>query len=137
MIEVLELAPEPPSVARARRWSADLLARHGVDASSDTVLLLVSELVSNAVVHAGTACTLRLSLEGCVRVEVRDGSDALPDLPTGSDPLATSGRGLHLVRALSTTCGVQPLPGGGKQVWFELPLPGPVGAPERPSVATA
>lgn len=125
MLAVLELEPEPRSVASARRWTADQLLAAGCVGPVDTVVLLVSELVTNAVVYAGTACSLTLSLGDVVRVEVRDGSDELPELDAGAaaDPLASSGRGLRLVQGLSASCGAELLAEGGKRIWFEVPCP--------------
>jgi anti-sigma regulatory factor (Ser/Thr protein kinase) len=81
--------------------------------------LLLSELVTNAVVHAGTDVEVRLtSNEGVLRVEVSDGN---PRLPAARRPsaLAGTGRGLHLVQALASSWGVVPV-AGGKMVWFEV-----------------
>jgi anti-sigma regulatory factor (Ser/Thr protein kinase) len=121
MLHEIDLTPTPASVAQARRWSADVGRELGYDAVVDTISLLVSELVSNVVLHARTPC--RLTMEdsaGRLRVEVCDGSDSLPGDPAPSDPMALSGRGILLVSALSTAHGAAPLPGGGKVVWFEL-----------------
>ena len=120
----IDLSPTPDSVARARRWSIEVLG--GLDAAelADTLALLVSELVSNVVLHARTACTLTIEDHADrLRVEVRDGSDRLPGLAARADPLAQSGRGMLLVDGLSDGHGVEPLPGGGKLIWFELRRP--------------
>lgn len=120
----IELAPTPGCVAVARRWSTDRALQAGFRVEVDTVALLVSELVTNVVLHARTACELRISSDDDVlRVEVRDGHDALPTGSVRPDPLALSGRGLVLIDALSTTHGAEALPGGGKLVWFELRTP--------------
>lgn len=117
----IELSPTPGSVAVARRWSIELASRRGFAVDIDTVALLVSELVSNVVLHARTACELIVSVAGNVlRVEVRDGSSALPAETIQTDPMALSGRGMVLIDALSTTHGAEALPGGGKLVWFEI-----------------
>jgi anti-sigma regulatory factor (Ser/Thr protein kinase) len=88
-------------------------------------VLLVSELVGNAVRHAGApAFGLRLRRRrGWVRVEVRDPSRALPcHLPVeGMDVL--SGRGLFLVDTLADRWGVDLLP-QGKVTWFEMRVAG-------------
>lgn len=120
----LELPPTPASVAEARRWSVGQLGPACPAEVADTLALLVSELVSNVVLHARTTCTLSLASEGGrVRVEVRDGSDRLPGLQPRTDPLAQSGRGMLLVGGLSAAHGVEPQAGGGKCVWFELEVP--------------
>jgi anti-sigma regulatory factor (Ser/Thr protein kinase) len=119
--ESIELSPEPASVAVARRWSRALAVQAGAAEVADTMVLLVSELVSNVVLHARTPCQLQVDADHQrVRVEVVDGSDVLPEAPAHADPWAQSGRGLLLVQGLSAAHGVSPVPGGGKRVWFEL-----------------
>lgn len=121
MSDRIELSPTPGSVAVARRWSTDHAARAGFAVEIDTVALLVSELVTNVVLHARTACELVLiPLGNVLRVEVRDGSNAMPSGTIQTDPMALSGRGMVLIDALSTHHGSEALPGGGKLVWFEL-----------------
>jgi anti-sigma regulatory factor (Ser/Thr protein kinase) len=121
MPDEIELTPTPASVAQARRWSAGISEALGFGGAVDTIGLLVSELVSNVVLHARTACRLRIAVrDGRLRVEVVDGSSALPGDPPPSDPMALSGRGIQLVSALSTAHGAEALPGGGKVVWFEV-----------------
>lgn len=121
MAERIELTPTPGSVALARRWSTELATQAGFRVEVDTIALLVSELVTNVVLHARTACELRMSTEADVlRVEIRDGSNAMPTETIQNDPMALSGRGMVLIDALSTSHGAEALPGGGKLVWFEL-----------------
>ncbi|MGW1806565.1 ATP-binding protein [Streptomyces sp. NPDC002078] len=63
----LEIRPDPTEVGRARRWARSRLAGLGITADeplAETLILLVSELVTNAVVHTGHAAVLRLSLPG-------------------------------------------------------------------------
>ena len=123
MSESIELTPVPASVALARRWSSDVVARAGATEVADTMALLVSELVSNVVLHARTTCSLSIeSSDDRIRVEVQDGSDRLPGGSEEPDPLGQSGRGMLLVHGLSSACGVVPDPDGGKRVWFELDL---------------
>lgn len=84
----------------------------------DTAVLLVSEFVTNVVLHAGTTCELRLRRGDRLRVEVVDGSKrAAAQGRIGSE--GNSGRGLLLVKALSTDCGTIVEP-DGKLVWFEM-----------------
>ena len=124
MPESIELSPTAASVALARRWSHDVLVRVGAPELSDTMALLVSELVSNVVLHARTPCSLSIGeSSGRIRVEVEDGSDRMPGLKARNDPLAQSGRGMQLVDGLSAAYGVDPQPMGGKRVWFELVVP--------------
>jgi anti-sigma regulatory factor (Ser/Thr protein kinase) len=124
MSRSIELSPTPASVALARRWSMDVLDQVGAPELADTMALLVSELVSNVVLHARTPCCLRIVEEqGRIRVEVQDGSDRLPGIRERTDPLAQSGRGMQLVDGLSAAHGVDRQPKGGKRVWFELDRP--------------
>lgn len=79
--------------------------------------LVLSELATNAVLHAGTPFFVRVHHDGrSVRVEVEDASPALPDLAGES---AMSGRGLRIVDAPATNWGSQ-RKAGGKVVWAEL-----------------
>lgn len=120
----IQLEPAPESVAAARRWTVQRTEQAGLGALGDTVALLVSEVVSNVVLHARTPCELVVDTNGPqIRVEVRDGSDALPAVTPNRDPMSSSGRGMVLVEALSDAHGSAPLPGGGKVVWFQLAGP--------------
>lgn len=81
------------------------------------ILVVVSELIANAVMHARTEMTLSVELDGDgVQVAVTDGSHVLPHWSPRS-PTSMSGRGLPLVVRLSRDWGVEPLPDGGKRVW--------------------
>lgn len=95
---------------------------HALDLLDDA-LLLISELVTNAIVHGGPAIVLAIECDGeGLHVRVRDGSANPPHVADrGRD--AESGRGLSLVELLSSTWGVQPVEdahGTGKETWFEL-----------------
>ncbi|MGD9754787.1 MAG: ATP-binding protein [Acidimicrobiia bacterium] len=106
------------SVASARNAVAGLVAEHHPTLADD-VRIVVSELASNAVLHAGTPYDVLAQVAGDrVRVEV---ADAAPALPAVRYPAleATSGRGLHLITALCERWGVEQR-GGGKVVWVEL-----------------
>lgn len=86
----------------------------------DTILLLTSELVTNAVLHARTDLIVRYVLHpDCVRIEVLDGNSRLPS-PVAAPLDATSGRGLALVQSLADNWGIERTP-GGKTVWIEIP----------------
>lgn len=118
MTHGLMLEPEPSSVARARRHCEACLLAWGEAELVDTVSLLVSELVTNVVLHAHTPCELRLERGERLRVEVSDGSRRLPT--RGSlRPEGSSGRGLLLVEALSADSGTV-VEAHGKRVWFEV-----------------
>lgn len=91
----------------------------GCDSLADDAQLLVSELVSNAVLHAGTEITLVLDLDGeRLRIEVSDRDGVLPR-HRAPEPEATTGRGLLIVDRLSDRWGSTPRP-DGKIVWAEL-----------------
>jgi PAS domain S-box-containing protein len=84
--------------------------------------LAVSELVTNAIVHAGTDIELRVLLvQGSLRVEVDDGAAAMP-APRSHSATAATGRGLQLVASSVDRWDVQERP-GGKTVWFEIGAP--------------
>ena len=124
MFDSIELSPTPASVSLARRWSLEVLERFEVPELEDTMSLLVSELVSNVVLHARTPCSLRICSAGqSIRVEVRDGSDRLPGRREITDPLAQSGRGMQLIHGLTAAHGAEADPAGDKRVWFELSMP--------------
>jgi hypothetical protein len=113
---------ERDSPAHARRMAAATLRRWGCeDALIDDVSLVVSELASNAVRHAGSAFSLALQMQGpLLRVTVADRA-SLPD--TGLTPC--SPHGLCVVDSLSTGWGVEPAP-QGKVVWAELTRDAPL-----------
>ncbi|QYG92183.1 ATP-binding protein [Iamia sp. SCSIO 61187] len=121
MGDTIRLEAEPRSVGRARRFCAATLHGWGVRGPVvETCVLLVSELATNAVLHARTDFTVSIEREPRLRIEVCDGD---PRLPHTRDfgPEAASGRGLHLVEALAVSSGTVTHPTGGKSVWFELP----------------
>ena len=112
----LVLPPANASVPEARRFVDRALPG---TCWADEVTLLVSELASNAVRHAGTPFTVALQCDGeIVRVEVTDDDDGLP-VPQRPPVDAVTGRGLLIVEALATRWGVEPR-SSGKTVWFEL-----------------
>lgn len=130
MSDRIELPPTAGSVAVARHWSAERVREDIGPEVAATVALLVSELVSNVVLHARTPCELVLTRSPeRLRVEVHDGSDRLPGKSIQADPMALSGRGMLLVDAMSDAHGSEVLAGGGKLVWFELAVPSASGAP--------
>jgi anti-sigma regulatory factor (Ser/Thr protein kinase) len=119
----LAAVPSAPGAARqaVRTWFE---SRHCGDDAMDTAALLVTELVSNAVVHA-TGPSLWLTVDetmtDALHVAVRDGSHLIPQCSTQApDVDQAGGRGLFMVDAFSTRWGWEPL-STGKRVWFELP----------------
>ena len=117
---MLELSPTTESVPAARRFVRDLMIDSDTVADLDTASLLVTEIVTNAILHAMAPMTLRVEVSAhVVRIEVRDGSQLPPRVHAFSATAAT-GRGLRLLESLATRWGVRPEPGGGKVVWFEV-----------------
>lgn len=130
--EVWAFLPEAESTRKARRQVQGLLESRALDAVASTAALLVSELATNAVLHARTKFEVRISVLGAtVRIEVHDRNRRSPVVRHFTTE-ATSGRGLLLVDELSAAWGTEPdVDGGGKTVWVELPTAGP-GAAEQP-----
>ena len=111
--------PAVQSVPDARRWLREFLVGHDRQDLCDQVEVAVSELVTNAVLHAGTAFEVRLLLAGPgMRVEVRDESHHLPRRP-GYTVTARTGRGMGLVERYADRWGVDRT-SRGKSVWFEV-----------------
>lgn len=105
------------SVPAARHFVLDLGWLAGDD--RDRLAVLISELVSNAVLHARTDFRVRAAMYPTgIRVEVFDGSRARPVI-SDRDTSPSRGRGLQVVEALSDHWGFDPI-NGGKVVWFEL-----------------
>ncbi|MEX2658918.1 MAG: ATP-binding protein [Acidimicrobiales bacterium] len=117
----MELPAAPASVGSARRFVGGLLEDFDATSVSDVASLLTSELVTNAIVHAGGRVRIRVTCEeGIVRVSVEDSSNARPYRRRATEA-AVTGRGLTLVEELASSWGVDPLlDGRGKSVWFEL-----------------
>lgn len=116
------LPAEPRSAGQARRFVGAALHQLGQERHSDTTELLVSELVTNAVLHSRSAVGIRISAgASMIRVEVSDHSTVLPTR-RGFATDAATGRGLELVEILSSRWGVDQRP-DGKVVWFELGEP--------------
>ena len=118
----LDLPAAPQSAGAARRFVRDQLDDWGLRVDGDGVVLMVSELVTNASLHARSAATVRLVDRGdCLRIEVHDGSTNPVQVrthQTGSE----AGRGLRIVAALAAQWGVE-VAVDGKTVWFEVVVP--------------
>ena len=108
---------EAPTQAREFLRAASCETHHaGV---VEDAVLLVSELVTNSVVHGGPPVIVAVDCDGdALQVRVRDGSPVLPARRTAEQE-AEGGRGLALVETLSVDWGVDPQP-DGKNVWFVL-----------------
>ncbi|MFN2503014.1 MAG: ATP-binding protein [Acidimicrobiales bacterium] len=110
---------EPASAGHARRFVDRALTDWSCGELAEVATLLVSELVANAILHAGT--TVHVVVRGGeerVRIEVHDGNVSLPTRKHYSK-LSATGRGLVLVEKLSRAWGTESTP-SGKMVWFEL-----------------
>ncbi|MFI1410690.1 SpoIIE family protein phosphatase [Streptomyces sp. NPDC020707] len=114
---------EPQKVALARQQLREFLHDWPSVDQVDSAVLLVSEMVTNVLVHTDADALLVAEMTGAagtrrIRIQVTDGSD---DLPHRRHPgeLASSGRGLVLTELLADAWGVDPR-GEGKSIWFEL-----------------
>ncbi|WP_371578770.1 SpoIIE family protein phosphatase [Streptomyces sp. NBC_01314] len=114
---------EPERIAGARQQVRELLHDWSCGDQVDSAVLLVSEMLTNVLVHTDADALLVAEMTGDggkrrMRVEVTDASD---DLPHKRHPgeLASSGRGLVLMDVLADAWGVDPR-GDGKSIWFEL-----------------
>ncbi|MFE5797620.1 SpoIIE family protein phosphatase [Streptomyces sp. NPDC056503] len=112
------LEPEDAAPGRARRLARRALARWDLEELTDSVELLISEVVTNAVRYAERPVTLRLLKTDVLRCEVGDDSPQLPRQRRARET-DEGGRGLFLVNRLARRWGATRL-SGGKVVWFEL-----------------
>lgn len=115
------LPREPRSVGRARELARAQLVAWDLEPLVDTVELLVSELVTNALRYGEGEIRLRLLLDRTLVCEVWDAGLVQPRRRRARDT-DEGGRGLQLVGLLSAAWGSRRTP-RGKTVWFELPLP--------------
>ena len=118
LVDRLQLPPEPSSAGVARRFVASSLDDSG-DEVGELAVLLVSELASNAVLHARTVFELVVHKDDVrLRVEVHDENPSLPALKDYL-PESVTGRGLHMVASSADNWGFEARD-RGKVVWFEL-----------------
>ncbi|MEC4016531.1 SpoIIE family protein phosphatase [Streptomyces sp. H27-D2] len=115
------LDPKAQTAGQARRLARRALARWDLEELTDSLELLVSEVVTNAVRYAERPITLRLLRTDVLRCEVGDDVPQLPRLRQASLS-DEGGRGLYLVNRLARRWGATRL-STGKVVWFELGLP--------------
>jgi PAS domain S-box-containing protein len=118
----LRLEPRASSVSTARKLVRRTLTEAGHDDLADAAELVTSELVTNALVHAGSHIDISVDVRpDSVRVEIADGS---PHLPTTREygTSAGTGRGLVMVEEIADCWGVtrRDAGGTGKVVWFEI-----------------
>ncbi|MEV5412767.1 ATP-binding protein [Thermopolyspora sp. NPDC052614] len=127
---LLTLSADRRAAGEARDFTGKILSEWAVAGEAvHDLLLIVSELVTNAVVHGAAPVHLRLwTADGCVRGAVDDHGDGRPRAITSGDPLSRemseNGRGLALVTALARTVSWHRLPEGGVRVWFSYALNG-------------
>ncbi|WP_051799924.1 ATP-binding protein [Catenuloplanes japonicus] len=114
------LPPVADSSRAARSLVNDACLRWNLPALADDACVIASELVTNAVRHAGTPLHVTLAISGGrFLLAVRDGSPR-PAIPHHPDPHVPGGRGLLLVGEMSHAWGSVALPDGGKVVWAAL-----------------
>ena len=116
----LPLPPEARSASVARQRVAEACLDWGCGIQLEAATLIVSEMVTNALLHAGTM--LELSVARCedrLRLAVADGNTGRPQ-PQPLDTAGVTGRGMLLVAAFSRAWGVLPTVDGGKVVWAVL-----------------
>jgi len=119
-VDCLRLTPHPTAPRASRDFVARALLGWGLGPLVPAASLVVSELVTNSTIHAGTDIELSVAWNlRLLRLTVRDNS---PDLPRQQYPqfVDVHGRGLSVVAALSRASGVLPTADGGKLVWAVL-----------------
>jgi anti-sigma regulatory factor (Ser/Thr protein kinase) len=116
----VELPPDLTAAREARAATKRVLPRWALGGLLEPVLLVVSELVGNAVRHGRPPVDLRLRKHGTgVRVAVHDEDSSAPSASVASSD-AESGRGLLLVDAVAAETGVEQIEGDGKVVWAHV-----------------
>lgn len=128
----MELQALPSRIGQVRRIVSAQLRYWHMDSLIDRASLGVTELLSNVHRHAqpDKTCTVEIELLlDRLKVSVRDHDPRLPVVADAS-PLATCGRGLAMVAAMSESWGAVPDGESGKIVWFTLPTPTAPAAPD-------
>ncbi len=124
MMASMRFSPSEEAVGAARRFVAGMIVDAHADVR-DSVSLMVSELSTNALVHAASGFDVSVDRSDLVvLVSVSDRGDGAPVLrsPESTEP---HGRGLRIVEALSDDWGISTTPGNGKSVWFRISLQPP------------
>lgn len=130
----LTLGRENDAVPKARRFVGSCLDGEPPDAVAN-VELVVTELVTNALLHGEPPVTVRLILtDPLVRIEVEDAGGDLPVIALAG-PGSMTGRGLALVSKLAARWGVDPGRGTNKVVWAEVGGDGPETANRPPQIS--
>jgi anti-sigma regulatory factor (Ser/Thr protein kinase) len=115
------LRREAESVAGARSWLSSFLRdQHVAQSASSDAVLVISELVTNALRHGLGEIVARTALTdgGMLYLSVTDSGEELPELQP-VDASRVGGVGLHIVDRLSSQWGISPFP-GGKTVWATM-----------------
>ena len=136
VVECLHLAPQPNSSRASRDFVTRTLLAWRLGALIPSAILVVSELVTNSTVHAGTEMNLSIAWDGrLLRLTVRDLGSGLPRPRQAG--LEVHGRGLTIVADLCRAFGSLPSADGGKVVWAVLAPPTkPSHVPSDPAAAT-
>ncbi len=112
---------EAISASAARRFAADMLTAWHQPQLIDDALLLLDEVITNAIQHTVGDVTVHLRLDEHLRVTVHDASNRPPERRTPlTENDGDNGRGLHIIEHLAAAWGTEPDPAGGKRVWFDL-----------------
>lgn len=115
-----ELPPLDETVPLARRLVAEACRHYAMEELAGDAALLTSEVVTNAIRHAGAPVLLQFGPHrGGVVVAVSDDSE-VPPVIRSVEPYGERGRGMHLVDALAVEWGVERRSAGTKTVWFHL-----------------
>jgi two-component sensor histidine kinase len=116
----LVLDPSPEGPRQARAFLSDVLVGGGHEHDADLAGLLLSEVVTNAFVHTGSVVEVHIAVtDSTLRVEVNDDNPNPPQI-LDSSPDEPGGFGLPIVEQLAQRWGHDPIPEGGKTVWFEI-----------------
>ncbi len=119
-MNTVTLPADPRTASEARRFIRDLLTDWDEHEALDVAELLLSELVTNAVLHAGSAVVVSVQRRTrALHVEVGDLSATRPT-ERHHEVMSTTGRGLDLVQALASSWGVEARQPAGKAIWFEV-----------------
>jgi anti-sigma regulatory factor (Ser/Thr protein kinase) len=118
------LAPVPEAVAAGRQWSRETMTDWKLDDVSDIAAQIVSELVTNSIEHARTACVRLVMTHATGTLWIDVGDDDADSLPARrqAGPDDVCGRGLTIIEAMSDRWGIS-ITGYGKSVWCALAAP--------------
>jgi anti-sigma regulatory factor (Ser/Thr protein kinase) len=112
-----QFEPQPASAAAARDFVGAAVTGTGVDRAD--AMLLTSELVSNAILHAHSDFAVRITIDDDDAVSVAVCNHTPELLPIAREPTATGGRGLALIEGIAQAWGFESSP-DSKRVWFRL-----------------